>query len=167
MHFCQDPERIEATRIRFAYEEFFYSQIMWARHRVHHHKESKGITFENRRHFTSALKAKLPFALTTAQVRVIKEIVNDMCSDKQMSRMVQGDVGSGKTIVTLFAMLLAVENGYQAALMAPTEILAEQHYQNVSRLLEGIEIPVILLKGGSYKGKALQKEQIRKSAHSS
>ncbi|MDD2597203.1 MAG: ATP-dependent DNA helicase RecG [Candidatus Cloacimonetes bacterium] len=161
MHFCQDPERIEATRIRFAYEEFFYSQIMWARHRVHHHKESKGITFENRRHFTSALKARLPFALTAAQVRVIKEIVNDMCSDKQMSRMVQGDVGSGKTIVTLFAMLLAVENGYQAALMAPTEILAEQHYQNVSRLLEGIEIPVILLKGGSYKGKALQKEQIR------
>jgi len=84
MHFCQDPERIEATRIRFAYEEFFYSQIKWARHRVHDHKESTGITIENRRHFTSALKARLPFALTAAQVRVIKEIVNDMCSDKQM-----------------------------------------------------------------------------------
>ncbi|HCM14773.1 MAG TPA: DNA helicase RecG, partial [Candidatus Cloacimonas sp.] len=97
---------------------------------------------------------KLQFELTGAQKRVIREIFADMCSVKQMSRLVQGDVGSGKTIVSLFALLLAVENGYQAALMAPTEILADQHYQNISAMLEGIAVEIELLKGGSYKGKA-------------
>lgn len=161
VHFGTDNAKIEQARKRFAYEEFFYSQIMWARHRAHHQKEAAGISFENKKLYTSALKQRLPFQLTKAQVRVIKDIFADMCSELQMSRLVQGDVGSGKTIVTLFAMLLAVENGYQAALMAPTEILAEQHYQNISKLVEGMEIPVILLKGGSYKGKAQQKEEIR------
>ncbi|MCK9334175.1 MAG: ATP-dependent DNA helicase RecG [Candidatus Cloacimonetes bacterium] len=161
MHFGQHLDRIDQCRTRFVYEEFFYSQIMWARHRVHHNQNQHGILFENKKLLTRALKARLSFQLTKAQVRVIKEIFDDMCSAQQMSRLVQGDVGSGKTIVTLFAMLLAVENGFQAALMAPTEILAEQHYQNISILLEGLEIPIILLKGGSYKGKAAQKEVIR------
>ena len=103
---------------------------------------------------------RLAFELTSAQKRVIREIFADMCSEIQMSRLMQGDVGSGKTIVTLFAMLLAVENGHQAALMAPTEILAEQHYQNFTRLLEPLSLKVVLLKGGNYKGKAELKEQI-------
>ena len=161
MHFGQDTEKIAQCRARFVYEEFFYSQIMWARHNRHHQQQVQGIQLKNLKQHTSNLKKRLPFELTAAQVRVIREIFDDLTSGCQMSRLVQGDVGSGKTIVTLFAMLLAIENGYQAALMAPTEILAEQHYQNISRLLQGFEIPIILLKGGTYKGKALQKEEIR------
>ncbi|MDD3536485.1 MAG: ATP-dependent DNA helicase RecG [Candidatus Cloacimonetes bacterium] len=164
IHFGQDHQKIALARMRMAYEEFFYSQILWARHQMHHKIEVKGITFVNKKHYTTALKHKLPFRLTGAQARVITEIFDDMCSDKQMSRLIQGDVGSGKTIVCLFAMLLAVENGYQAALMAPTEILAEQHYQNISKLLAGIQIPIILLKGGTYKGKSQQKEEIREAS---
>lgn len=164
MHFGQNLDKIESSRRRFAYEEFFYAQIMWARHRVHHQKEAQGICFENKKLYTSALKQRLSFQLTGAQQRVTREIFADMTSNIQMSRLVQGDVGSGKTIVTLFAMLLAVENGYQAALMAPTEILAEQHYQNIQILLKGLEIPIILLKGGNYKGKAQQKTEIKEQS---
>lgn len=164
IHFGQDHQKIALARMRMAYEEFFYSQILWARHQMHHHLQVKGISFENKKHYTTALKQQLPFRLTQAQVRVINEIFGDMCSQKQMSRLVQGDVGSGKTIVCLFAMLLAVENGYQAALMAPTEILAEQHYQNITKLLSGIDIPILLLKGGTYKGKSQQKEEIRENS---
>lgn len=160
MHFGQNMDLIETSRRRFAYEEFLYSQILWARHKLHHNEQVLGLKFENRREKTTALKQKLQFELTGAQKRVIREIFADMCSVKQMSRLVQGDVGSGKTIVSLFALLLAVENGYQAALMAPTEILADQHYQNISAMLEGIAVEIELLKGGSYKGKAGIKQRI-------
>jgi ATP-dependent DNA helicase RecG len=160
MHFAQRTELAAKTRLRFAYEEFFYSQIMWARHRLYHDHAQSGISFTNRKELTTALKTLLNFELTGAQKRVIREIFADMCSEKQMSRLIQGDVGSGKTIVTLFAMLLAVENGYQAALMAPTEILAEQHYQNFCRFLESLPIRIVLLKGGTYKGKAELKQEI-------
>lgn len=160
MHFSQKPRELEKMRERFAYEEFFYSQLLWARHKHLHVSKVRGIKHENKRELTSQLYRKLPYKLTGAQKRVINEIFNDMCSEKQMSRLLQGDVGSGKTIVTLFAMLLAVENGFQAALMAPTEILADQHFTNISRLLEGTELKVVLLKGGSYKGKAQTKKEI-------
>ncbi len=160
MHFAQKQEQADQMRRRFAYEEFFFSQILWARHKAYHSQNIHGITFENKKVLTSELKKKLCFDLTAAQKRVIREIFEDMCSARQMSRLIQGDVGSGKTIVTIFAMLLAVENGYQAALMAPTEILAEQHYQNFLAFLDGMGIMIILLKGGSYKGKAEQKKQI-------
>jgi ATP-dependent DNA helicase RecG len=160
MHFSSNPDRIQHSRIRFVYEEFLFSQILWARHRRHHKEEVKGINFVNEKLLTTALKNKLSFPLTGAQKRVIREIFADMCSDKQMSRLVQGDVGSGKTIVSLFAMLLAVENDYQAVLMAPTEILAEQHYQNFSHLLEDLGIKTVLLKGGNFKGKNKIKKQI-------
>ncbi len=135
MHFTTKPENIEAVRRRFVYEEFYYMQLMWARHNRFHKDEVHGITFENKKLLTRRMYDKLPFKLTAAQKRVITEIFADMTTEKQMSRLLQGDVGSGKTIVTLFAMLLALENGYQAALMAPTEILAEQHYQNIKHLL--------------------------------
>lgn len=160
MHFALDLQTADSVRARFAYEELFYSQILWARHRANHDVKASGIVFENKRQLTTALKQKLPFALTGAQMRVTREIFADMTSTKQMSRLVQGDVGSGKTIVTLFAMLLAVENGYQAALMAPTEILADQHFHNFQKLLEGMPVNLILLKGGNYKGKVDQKKQI-------
>lgn len=161
MHFGQDVEVIERTRARFAFEELFYNQLMLARCRLHHHKE-EGIVFQLQRSYTSQLKESLPFTLTTAQKRVIREIVEDMTSSRQMNRLLQGDVGSGKTIVTLFALLLAVENGYQAVLMAPTEILADQHMRSVSRLLENQpDLHIGILKGGQYKGK---KELLREIA---
>ncbi len=160
MHFSLKPTELARVRERFAYEEFFYSQLLWARHKHHHVSKVQGMKFENKRELTSELYRKLPYRLTGAQKRVINEIFSDMCSQKQMSRLLQGDVGSGKTIVTLFAMLLAVENGFQAALMAPTEILADQHFTNISRLLEGTELKVVLLKGGSHKGKTQSKKEI-------
>lgn len=163
MHFGTDLGEIEQVRRRFAYEELFFSQLMWARHRYYHIKAEDGIVFENKDRLKKLLWEKLPFKLTSAQIKVIREIFADMCSARQMSRMVQGDVGSGKTIVSLFAMLLAVDNGYQAALMAPTEILAEQHYQNISKLMEGLPVKVGLLKGGNYKGKAQIKKDIAES----
>ncbi|MCB5246329.1 MAG: ATP-dependent DNA helicase RecG [Candidatus Cloacimonetes bacterium] len=161
MHFSLHPEELDEIRKRFVYEEFFYSQLLWARHKHFHKEEVKGICFENKRQLTAQLYHKLPFKLTNAQIRVINEIFADMTSDKQMSRLLQGDVGSGKTIVTLFAMLLAVENDYQAALMAPTEILADQHYNNITKLLEGLPVKVALLKGGTYKGKEQTKTDIQ------
>lgn len=153
MHFIQTPDTIPEEKRRFVYEEFFFAQLLWARHCHFHQNHVEGITFQNLRLHTTTLKNRLPFILTNAQKRVIREIFADMCSGRQMTRLIQGDVGSGKTVVTLFAMLLAVENGFQAALMAPTEILAEQHYGTISSFLEGLEISVVLLKGGAYKGK--------------
>lgn len=160
MHFSLRPEELDQVRKRFVYEEFFYSQLLWARHKRFHAHEVRGIRFENKRELTSRLYRELPFRLTQAQIRVINEIFADMGSERQMSRLLQGDVGSGKTIVTLFAMLLAVENGFQAALMAPTEILADQHHANITRLLKDFPVQVALLKGGSYKGKAQTKADI-------
>ncbi|HOU26198.1 MAG TPA: DEAD/DEAH box helicase, partial [Candidatus Cloacimonas sp.] len=160
MHFGQNPQEIEMVRRRFAYEDFFYSQLLWARHKLFHTTTTTGINFINKKQLTTALYRKLPFTLTSAQKKVLWEIFNDMCSEKQMSRLLQGDVGSGKTVVSLFAMLLAVENDYQAAMMAPTEILAEQHYETISQLLKDSEIKVCLLKGGVYKGKEETKNAI-------
>jgi ATP-dependent DNA helicase RecG len=106
-----------------------------------------GITFVNRRELTTRLREVLPYSLTSSQVKAIREIVDDMCSDRKMHRMLQGDVGSGKTIVALFASLLAMENGYQAAIMAPTELLAEQHFRTISRLLEPLDVRPLLVTG--------------------
>jgi len=160
MHFTTHPEQVDRIRMRFVYEEFLYIQLLWARHKHFHQSETHGIRMENKRLYTRQLYDKLPFTLTAAQKRVLREIFDDMLSPLQMSRLLQGDVGSGKTIVTLFAMLLAVENGYQAALMTPTEILAEQHYRNINDLLQNININVCLIKGGVYKGKAQFKAMI-------
>ena len=160
MHFTTNPDKIDELRFRFAYEEFFYLQVMWARHNHYHKSVVQGISFENKKDLTTRLYKKLPFKLTGAQKKVIREIFDDMTGERQMSRLLQGDVGSGKTIVVLFAMLLAVENGYQAALMAPTEILADQHYANISALLEGFELQIVLLKGGVSKQKTELKAAI-------
>jgi ATP-dependent DNA helicase RecG len=127
MHFALDETEREAVLKRFSYEELFFSQILWARHKYYHDKNENGIEYKNLDTLKRQLWHSLPFRLTAAQIRVIREIFADMCSPRQMSRMLQGDVGSGKTIVSLFALLLAIDNGYQAVLMAPTEILADQH----------------------------------------
>jgi ATP-dependent DNA helicase RecG len=137
-----------AGRARLAYEELLFVQLLHRRGNAIAREKRDGIVFANRRELTSALKAALPFALTGAQTRVLREIVADMVSAARMHRLVQGDVGSGKTIVALFAALLAMENGYQAAIMAPTELLAEQHARTLTRLLSPLGIEPVLITGG-------------------
>ncbi len=139
----------EATqgRDRLAFDELLFVQLLHRRANALAREPRKGIVFTNRRTLTSQLRTTLPFALTGAQVRALKEIAGDMCSPRRMHRLLQGDVGSGKTVVALFAALLAVENGYQAALMAPTELLAEQHLRTLTRLLEPLGMRPELVTG--------------------
>jgi ATP-dependent DNA helicase RecG len=144
------PETIQDAdrgRSRLAFEELLFAQILRRRAHTLARQKRGGIAFRNQRQLTSRLRAALPFELTGAQTRVIREIVADMTSDRRMHRLLQGDVGSGKTIVALFAALLAMENRYQAAIMAPTELLAEQHHRTLSRLLTPLEITPLLVTG--------------------
>ena len=134
-------------RSRLAFEELLFVHILHQRAKDLARERRNGITFVNRRELTSRLRELLPYDLTGAQVRALREIFADMCSDRRMHRMLQGDVGSGKTIVALFAALLAIENGFQAAIMAPTELLAEQHQRTMSRMLEPVGLTPILLTG--------------------
>jgi len=135
-------------RARLAFEELLFVHILHRRGNALARARRSGIAFRNRRELTSNLKKNLPYRLTTAQNRAIREIFADMCSDRKMHRLLQGDVGSGKTIVGLFAALLAMENGYQAAIMAPTELLAEQHHGTLSRLLAPLNVQPLMLTGG-------------------
>ena len=134
-------------RARLAYEELLFVHILHLRARALARTARAGIMFTNRRDLTSKLKAALPFDLTDAQVRATREIVKDMTSGERMHRLLQGDVGSGKTVVALFAALLAMENGYQAAVMAPTELLAEQHADTLTTLLAPLDIKPVLITG--------------------
>ena len=134
-------------RSRLAFEELLAVQLLHRRAKELARERREGIPFVNKRDLTTRLKDALPFALTGAQTRVTREIVADMCSDRRMHRLLQGDVGSGKTIVALFAALLAVENGWQAAFMAPTELLAEQHARTFTRLLEPLGMRPELVTG--------------------
>ena len=134
-------------RARLAFEELLCVQLLHRRANQLARAARGGRAFLNRRVLTSQLRKTLPFKLTGAQVRVIREIVADMGSARRMNRLLQGDVGSGKTVVALFAALLAMENGAQAALMAPTELLAEQHERSISTLLVPLGIAPVLLTG--------------------
>jgi ATP-dependent DNA helicase RecG len=134
-------------RSRLAFEELLFVHILHRRANALVREKRHGIAFQNKRKLTSALKSVLPFTLTNAQTGALREIVADMVSDRKMHRLLQGDVGSGKTIVALFAALLAMENGYQAAIMAPTELLAEQHVRTLTRLLEPLGIEPVLVTG--------------------
>ena len=140
-------------RSRLAFEELLFVQLLQQRAKALARETRRGIHFENRRELTTRLRECLPFSLTGAQGRVLREIFADMCSERRMQRLLQGDVGSGKTVVALFAALLAMENGYQAAIMAPTELLAEQHFGSMSRMLAAVGIEPILITG-SLKAKA-------------
>jgi ATP-dependent DNA helicase RecG len=139
-------------RSRLAFEELLFVHILHRRANALVREKRHGIAFKNKRELTSALKKALPFTLTNAQTTALREIVTDMASDRKMHRLLQGDVGSGKTIVALFAALLAMENGYQAAIMVPTELLAEQHARTLTRLLEPLGIQPILVTGGLKSG---------------
>jgi ATP-dependent DNA helicase RecG len=134
-------------RSRLAFEELLFVHVLRRRANALARSQRDGIAFVNHRRLTTALKGALPYELTGAQVRATREIVADMCSDRRMHRLLQGDVGSGKTIVALFAVMLAMENGYQAAMMAPTELLAEQHFRTISSLVAPIGIEPLLLTG--------------------
>ncbi len=158
LHHPPNLAEAEAGRRRLAFEELVLLQLVLARARWLAKRSRAGIRFEVRRAQTSRLREHLPFELTGAQKRCLKEIVADMTAPVRMHRLLQGDVGSGKTVVALFAMLLAVENDCQAALMAPTEILAEQHAQTLTRLLAPLGIVPELLIGRLAAG---EKAEIR------
>lgn len=135
VHFPASFEEIEQCTARLKYEELFYIEVLLALRQRNVKEELPGIAFENKTEMIKEFLSILPFELTEAQKRVLREIIRDMRSSGPMNRLLQGDVGSGKTIVALIAMLLAIENGYQTVLMAPTEILANQHYLNISKQL--------------------------------
>ena len=147
VHRPQSMAEAMEGRGRLAFEELFFIHILHQRAKALAREARHGIRFENRRLLTSRLKEALPYELTGAQVRASREIFVDMCSERRMHRLLQGDVGSGKTIVALFAALLAMENGYQAALMAPTELLAEQHARTFRGLLQPLGIEPVVVTG--------------------
>jgi ATP-dependent DNA helicase RecG len=150
VHFPANPGEMEKSRYRFKFEELFYIQLNLLRFKNNRSIKNKGFIFSNvGNYFNGFYYNYLPFSLTEAQKRVIREIRRDLGSGKQMNRLLQGDVGSGKTLVALMCMLIAIDNGYQACLMAPTEILAFQHYETISGLLKGINLNVRLLTGSS------------------
>src|SRR5437762_2616636 len=149
-------------RARLAFEELLFVHILHRRANALKRQRRTGIAFQNRRQLTSALKSALPFTLTNAQTDAVREIVDDMASDRKMHRLLQGDVGSGKTIVALFAALLAMENGYQAAIMAPTELLAEQHARTFTKLLAPLGLEPVLVTGSL--GSRARKEAASKLA---
>jgi ATP-dependent DNA helicase RecG len=150
MHFPVSQQQYEAALKRCKFEEFFIAQVRLNLVRLQRNKQSRGVVFEKVGELFNTLYSKyLPFELTGAQKRVLKEIRTDTGRGHQMNRLLQGDVGSGKTIVALLSMLLAADNGYQSCIMAPTEILAQQHYAGISELLKEMPVEVALLTGST------------------
>lgn len=160
IHFPQNPDQLRNAQYRLKFEELFYVQLNILRYTKDRQRKYRGFCFERVGEvFNTFYSQNLPFQLTGAQKRVIKEIRKDVGSGRQMNRLLQGDVGSGKTLVALMSMLIALDNGYQACMMAPTEILAAQHYETITNLLFGMNVRVELLMG-SVKGK--KREEILK-----
>jgi len=154
IHFPKNEKLLQEATRRLKFEELFLIQLQLLKKKVTRSATSKGFLFERiDNKFDRFYKESLKFELTGAQKRVLKEIRKDTLSGKQMNRLLQGDVGSGKTVVALLTMLMAIDNGYQACLMAPTEILANQHYENIMEMLSGLNVEVALLTG-NVKGKA-------------
>jgi ATP-dependent DNA helicase RecG len=151
IHFPKTESDLDGARRRLKFDELFALQLLLALRRKSVKIDEPGIAFNTSSKLARKLVDSLPFKLTNAQVRVIREIAEDMASGKPMNRLLQGDVGSGKTIVALTAILIAIENGYQAAFMAPTEILAEQHYQTIASFLKDFSIDMRLLVSGQRK----------------
>ncbi|MCI2081601.1 MAG: ATP-dependent DNA helicase RecG [Bacteroidales bacterium] len=152
IHFPLDNAKLAAAQYRLKFEELFYLQLSLLRQKFVRTRASSGIVFPKVGPHFNYVYGKLPFELTDAQKRVIKEIRADFLSGRQMNRLLQGDVGSGKTAVALLTALLAVDNGYQACIMAPTEVLANQHYNGIAKLLEGSGVTCALLTGNTKAG---------------
>ena len=158
IHFPKSVEALKIAEARLKFEELFYIQLSMLYQSQHRSRQYRGYIFSTiGDYFNQFYNKYLPFPLTNAQKRVIKEIRNDMRSGIQMNRLLQGDVGSGKTIVALLTALIALDNGYQACIMAPTEILANQHYDTISSLVAPLDITVKLLTGSTKKK---EKEEI-------
>ncbi|HEY9047816.1 MAG TPA: ATP-dependent DNA helicase RecG [Ohtaekwangia sp.] len=151
IHFPQSFELLAKAQQRLKFEELFYIQLRLLKLKLVRQEKFKGQVFQDASLLTKFYNEHLPFALTDAQKKVIKEIYADLKSGKQMNRLLQGDVGSGKTIVGFICMLVIVGGGAQAALMAPTEILAQQHYNGLKRYADKMELPVALLTGSTKK----------------
>jgi ATP-dependent DNA helicase RecG len=150
IHFPKSQELLSKAQFRLKFEELFFIQLQLITKNLIRKHKIKGHPFENvGDYFTDFYKHHLPFELTNAQKKVLKEIRNDLGSNAQMNRLLQGDVGSGKTIVALMCMLLAMDNGFQACLMAPTEILANQHFNGISQLAKALNINIKILTGST------------------
>ncbi|MFT7628549.1 MAG: ATP-dependent DNA helicase RecG [Ulvibacter sp.] len=154
IHFPKNQELLARAQYRLKFEEFFFIQVQLVRKNLLHKTKIKGYPFQKiGENFNSFYHDHLPFELTDAQKRVIKEIRNDLGSNAQMNRLLQGDVGSGKTIVALTSMLIAIDNGFQACLMAPTAILSVQHYNGLSSLCKVLKLSISLLQGSTKASK--------------
>jgi ATP-dependent DNA helicase RecG len=148
IHYPQNARDLERARVRMKFEELFFVQLNILRYASDQRRKYRGFVFNRIGDiFNTFYKENLPFELTNAQKRVIREIRKDTCSGRQMNRLLQGDVGSGKTLVALMSMLIALDNGFQACIMAPTEILAEQHLATIQEFLKGMSVRVELLTG--------------------
>jgi ATP-dependent DNA helicase RecG len=148
VHYPQNTKDLERARVRLKFEELFYIQLNILRYASDQRRKYRGYVFSQvGKVFNTFYRNNLPFPLTEAQKRVIREIRVDVGSGRQMNRLLQGDVGSGKTLVALMSMLIAIDNGYQACIMAPTEILAEQHLATIMEFLKGMDLRVALLTG--------------------
>lgn len=146
-HLPESRRQLNEALYRLKYEEFFFLQLLLALQRANIKSKPVGVAFTQPSRSLNLLYEKLPFSMTEAQKRVVREIREDMKLSTPMNRLLQGDVGSGKTLVAVMAMLIAMDNGYQTALMVPTEILAEQHFFNIRRMLEGLDVDIHLFTG--------------------
>ena len=172
-HFPASSEKLNSAKHRFKFEELFYLELLVALRKHNYKSKLSGNKMSIKTNLVSKFLKTLPFELTKAQLKVLSEIKEDLLSEEPMNRLLQGDVGSGKTIVSLIAMLIAIDNGFQAAIMAPTEILADQHAKNISSMMNvlhkrypGEEIKVTLLLGGQKKSdreKRLQEIELQEA----
>lgn len=152
IHFPDNTTNLKSAEYRLKFEELFYIQLSILRIKKGREIKFKGFSFDKiGDNFNNFYKQNLPFELTQAQKRVVKEIRRDLGSGKQMNRLLQGDVGSGKTLVALLSILIALDNGFQACMMAPTEILAQQHFNTLSKMMDGLGINCMLLTGSTKK----------------
>ncbi|MDW3196688.1 MAG: ATP-dependent DNA helicase RecG [Cytophagales bacterium] len=156
IHFPKDNDHLQKARFRLKFEEFFYVQLRLIKMKLARTEKFRGIVFDNSTLLQQFYEKHLPFELTGAQKKVIKEAYGDFRSGKQMNRLVQGDVGSGKTMVAFLCMLIAISNGTQCAFMAPTEILADQHFEGLSELAKPIGVKVAKLTGSTKQSERKQ-----------
>ena len=161
IHFPSDQKELERARLRLKFEELFFIQLNILKQKVNRERYFQGLVFSKVGEYLNTFyRDRLPFELTGAQKRVIREIRKDIGSGRQLNRLLQGDVGSGKTLVALMSMLIALDNGYQACLMAPTEILATQHFATLQKILGDMPVKHSLLTGSTKKAK---REEIHQS----
>lgn len=157
IHFPSDMKKLASAQFRFKFEELFYLQLSLLRQKSIRERNARGIIMHKVGDFFNKCYNNIPFELTNAQKRVIREVREDFKSGRQMNRLLQGDVGSGKTMVALLCSLLSADSGYQSCIMAPTEVLANQHYNNSAKLLENTGIKTALLTGST---KAKERREI-------